>query len=482
MGFTMKTLGLLFAVVAAGLSLAGCSQPRPKAILGCNYKMLPISVGPAWQTRQLRTAAGDALARVPGSAEEELGAALRARRALRLRTTGSLGAAASTVEPDRFLALSGGGQHGAFGAGFFYGMGTLPTWDIVTGVSTGSLQSTLLFLANQKVPGDRDYAAWVDGPLSGKEGDTGFVVQPGTSNVGDLVLAYSILKEADLLRVRGGGAGLGAVLKGSSATFAPLRARLLKIMSLGTLQEVAEEGQKGRKLLVGVSNLDDGGAYAVDLTALVAPMLGNPSPADQARIQGCYVDALLASSSVPPGVPPVTLERLVDGPPVQPIEEKRIQMYMDGGARFGMFLQPEERAFEAAGPGGRAEVTLMVNTSMDPGTWTGTDQPMQRFSAISGALRAVDLLETQVYSFSAAQVEELGVRYGWLRMASLTRAPGGEKPENHVFYGKTCSQWQAIDAKAKPLQFYPWYMACTADYGRSRGATQQWNHRVPAQP
>ncbi|WP_066719477.1 patatin-like phospholipase family protein [Sphingomonas pituitosa] len=481
----MKILRSVVAVVAAGLSLAGCTQPRPKPIIGCNYTMLPISVSPAWQAKAVLPVAGDMLSRVTDRAADQLGSALRARRATRLRATAQPGALAMATEPDRFLALSGGGQHGAFGAGFFYGMaekGGLPTWDIVTGVSTGSLQSTLLFLANQPVPGDRDYAAWVDGPLSGAEGATGFVVKPGTSNVGDLVLAYSILKEADLLRVRGGGAALGALLKGSSASFAPLRARLRRIISLGTLRAVAEEGQKNRLLLVGVSNLDDGKAYAIDLTALAAPMLAAGLPrAEAERIQGCYVDALLASSSVPPGVPPVTLQRRAEGAAAAP-QTERTEMYMDGGARFGMFLQPVLRAFDAAGPGGKAEITLMVNTSMEPGSWSGTDAPMQRFSAVSGGLRAVDLLETQVYSFSAAQVEALGLEYGWLRMASLTRAPGGGAPQDHVFNGKSCAQWQAIDAKARPMQFYPWYMACTADYGRGRGAAQQWNHRVPTQP
>lgn len=435
-----------------------------------------IDVTPEWQGQRQRPAAENALLGAAGmTAADPLAAALQARRRSKQLATTTPGLVAAAVVPDQFLALSGGGQHGAFGAGFFYGLasqGALPSWDIVTGVSTGSLQSTLLFLANQPVPKDRDYAAWVDGPMSGKEGATGFVVTPGTSNVGDLVLAYSILKEADLLRVRAGGAGLGAVRKGSSATFGPLRARLLKIISLETLRLVAEEGARNRRLLVGVSNLDDGKAYSIDLTALVAPMASHSlSVADEERIHGCYVDALLASSSVPPGVPPVTLQN-----------PATTEMYMDGGARFGMFLQPQIEAFKAAGPGGRAEITLMVNTSMDPGSWTGTKAPMQRWSAVTAALRAVDLLETQVYSFSAAQVEGLGLRYGWLRMAVLAPTDGGEQPDDHVFNGKSCAQWQAIDAQAKPMQFYPWYMACTADYGRSRGAAQQWNHRVPAQP
>lgn len=482
----MKLLRSLALLAVAGLSLAGCTQPRPKAIQGCNYTMRPIDVTPEWQAHRRRPVAENALLEAGAPVADPLAAALQARRRSKQLPAATPGLVAAAIQPDQFLALSGGGQHGAFGAGFFYGLasqGALPEWDIVTGVSTGSLQSTLLFLANQRVPKDRDYPAWVDGPLSGQEGETGFVVKPGTSNVGDLVLAYSILKEADLLRVRAGGAGLGAVLKGSSASFGPLRARLLKIMSLETLRLVAEEGARNRRLLVGVSNLDDGKAYSIDLTALVAPMASHSlSVADEERIHGCYVDALLASSSVPPGVPPVTLERQVEGSPVQPIEATRTQMYMDGGARFGMFLQPQIEAFKAAGPGGKAEITLMVNTSMNPGSWSGTAQPVQRWSAVTAALRAVDLLETQVYSFSAAQVEGLGLRYGWLRMAVLAATDGGEQPDDHVFDGKTCAQWQAIDAQAKPMQFYPWYMACTADYGRSRGVTQQWNHRVPAQP
>jgi predicted acylesterase/phospholipase RssA len=47
------------------------------------------------------------------------------------------------------LALSGGGAHGAFGAGFIYGwteMSTMPEFKIVTGISTGALIACLTFL------------------------------------------------------------------------------------------------------------------------------------------------------------------------------------------------------------------------------------------------------------------------------------------------------------------------------------------------
>ena len=51
-----------------------------------------------------------------------------------------------------FLALSGGGSNGAFGAGVLCGwtkLGTRPTFKVVTGVSTGALQATPAFLGSK---------------------------------------------------------------------------------------------------------------------------------------------------------------------------------------------------------------------------------------------------------------------------------------------------------------------------------------------
>lgn len=463
MGVAMKSWGLVLLLVAAGWSLAGCSQPRPKPILGCAYQLVPLTVQTPSVPAPMRLQA------TPDPAAERWGEVLRERRKLRAPMMATEAKRSRPPPADQFLALSGGGQHGAFGAGFFYAMGTLPSWDIVTGVSTGSLQSTLLFLANQPVPDDRTDYSWVDGPLSGPGGDGRFVVRPHVSNVGDLVLAYSIAREADLLRVRKGGAALGTVFRGSAAQFDPLRARLLKIMTIGTLRAVGREWRdQNRQLFVGVSNLDDGEGYAIDMTELAARTLTTDAAGALSRIQGCYVDALLASSSVAPGVPPLTLDT-----------RRGTEMYMDGGARFGVFLEPMLRAFQNAG-GGRAQVTLMVNTTMEAPRWSGGEGPRQRWSAADAAARAVKLLETQVYRFSAASVETVGAMNGGLDMAYLGNAgiAGGEAPLDHGFNGKSCAAWLALDAAAKPLQFSPRYMACIADYGRSRGATAQWNRRL----
>src|SRR5204863_400759 len=63
-------------------------------------------------------------------------------------------AAARSGQPFRLLALSGGSLHGAFGAGFLDGWRRsspgerLPEFDVVTGISTGSILSTFAFLGN----------------------------------------------------------------------------------------------------------------------------------------------------------------------------------------------------------------------------------------------------------------------------------------------------------------------------------------------
>ena len=51
----------------------------------------------------------------------------------------------------QLLAVSGGGENGAFGAGLLCGwsdQGTRPTFDLVTGISTGALTAPFAFLGS----------------------------------------------------------------------------------------------------------------------------------------------------------------------------------------------------------------------------------------------------------------------------------------------------------------------------------------------
>ena len=55
----------------------------------------------------------------------------------------------------QLLAVSGGGENGAFGAGLLCGwseQGTRPTFELVTGVSTGALSAPFAYLGSSYDP------------------------------------------------------------------------------------------------------------------------------------------------------------------------------------------------------------------------------------------------------------------------------------------------------------------------------------------
>jgi hypothetical protein len=255
-----------------------------------------------------------------------------------------------------------------------------------------------------------------------------------------------------------------------------MEARLQALISPDTLRQITEEQAKGRKLFVGTVNLDDGKGYAIDLTELASRV---DAPAWQGRtatLQSCYIQALVASSSVPPSAYPVTLTIAGDDGP-------RTNMYMDGGARFGVFLQQIVQSLGGNVPKD-AKVTLIVNGVLYTEPWNADGAPMLKWSSLTVAARAVSLLENQVYRFSVASAEQFGIDHGGLNMAFISNEgiPGGEDPDKHVFNGKTCEAWNAIDNLAKPLEFHPLYMGCLSDYGRVRGAADQWNRVVGGLP
>lgn len=379
-----------------------------------------------------------------------------------------------------YLVLSGGSLNGAFGAGFFLGLqeaGALPPEPrVVTGISTGSLQSTFLFLARQTVPKDRDYS-WVGG-LATEPGNGLPELKPGRSNIEDLTLAYSIRQEGDILKPTGGDF-TGLVLKGAKGRLDPLRKRLLALISPDTIRQVAAQACRGRKLYVGVANVDDGYGYALDMTELALRAFdGDASPQLMTLVREAYVAGLIASSSVPIGAFPVTLRiRDFDLPLDQ---QHRTNLYIDGGARFGVFLREIARAeVESKQEGVASHVTMMVNTRLVVPPWQSGDlrKPDGKWSPISLAPRAVDLLENQVYQLSIRTVED---QADALRMAYISNynIENGELPDDHQYRGKGCGKWHDDEKAAlKPIQFYPGYMACLIDYGRTRGRAGQWNKK-----
>ena len=422
--------------------LAACAQVRPEVATGCvlpAYPMLVSDNEPGLMAAGVR----------PRSFADILDARLQAR---------SQSPAAAIGVPKEILVLSGGSQHGAFGAGLFRGMASVPTYDVVTAVSTGALQGTFLFLANQPEP-KRVYPAFMrPDPAIGA---------PGQSNVKDLALAYAISNESDLMKISKLGVA-GAAFDGSVGNFKPLRQALAGLISDETLLAVAAEADKGRALFVGVSNLDDGNGYAIDLTELAKNGRDN---GNISAVRQCYIDALVASASVPPGVPPVSLRTSPD---------LQTHLYMDGGARFGVFFQQVRKEVNDKFP---ANVTLIVNGALYGGPWTEKGKPVDKWSVVNFGLRAVDLMENQVYRFSVDDVESWAMANGSLKMAfisnqGLTKVT--TQPDAWPYNNMTCAQASADDdKKTHPQEFHPEYMRCLIDYGQARGKDEPWNKVVP---
>jgi len=172
------------------------------------------------------------------------------------------------------LSLSGGGQNGAFGAGFLIGWresGRRPELDIVTGVSTGALLATHALLGT---PAD-------DAILEE------MYTQVTNKNIFENRTIFGLVSGADSLR-----------------DTAPLRSLIAKYVTAETLQRVAAAFDDNRLILVGTTNVDYGQTWVWNMSLL----------AKHGKLD-LYRDVLLASASFPILFPPVEIEGhlFVDG-------------------------------------------------------------------------------------------------------------------------------------------------------------------------
>jgi hypothetical protein len=279
------TVLVLIGLAAAQISLAGCSIPErllavPKA-LTTQAKVTQAHVSPATNIRFWVNQDPDPLA------QEGL-EALRKEREY-LARTGHTG----PLPPVNFLAISGGGDNGAFGAGLLNGWtaaGSRPEFKIVTGVSTGALIAPLAFLGP-------DYDA-------------------------DLKKAYTTISKKDVYEERG---ILSALFDDGLADSRPFLELVSSYVTPEMLTRIAEEYAKGRLLLVGTTDLDARQPVIWNMTAIAAS--GDPGALDLFR------KILVASASVPGVFPPVMFAVEADG-------RKYQEMHVDGGAMAQVFLYP----------------------------------------------------------------------------------------------------------------------------------------------
>ncbi len=171
------------------------------------------------------------------------------------------------------LALSGGGANGAFGAGFLCGWtqaGTRPKFKIVTGISTGTIIATLVFLG-----------AEYDEML--KE----IYTTATTSIVFDKKNFISCLHNK------------------SFADTEPLKRLIEKYSNETVLKAIAKEHLNGRRLYLGTTNLD-----AQRLMVWNMGIIANSGHPDALEL---FRKILLASLSVPCIFPPVYFDVEIDG-------------------------------------------------------------------------------------------------------------------------------------------------------------------------
>jgi len=236
-----------------------------------------------------------------------------------------------------FLALSGGGAKGAFGAGFLNGWtdsGIRPEFKIVTGISTGALIAPLAFL--------------------GPEYDA------------ELAESYTTIRTRDILNVQGLlGWGVLPVLFGESyASTKPLQDMISDLVTPEVLDAIAAEHKKGRRLYIGSTNLDAQRVVIWDMGAIASS--GHPNALKLFR------KVMLASASIPGAFPPVYFDVEIDG-------KKYDEMHVDGGTIAGVFGYGS-KLFEKSQKKGMCSFYVIKNSKLD----VEAEQVKRHFFPISG--------------------------------------------------------------------------------------------------
>jgi hypothetical protein len=272
-----------FAVVMCGLLwMAGCGSPRPQqgAICTSPPQATPTAAVVASQQAPL----GPLLATQPRLAPAPAGAST-----LEIDPTNDafiqdpLDSVQHATGFYPVLAVSAGGQWGAYGAGVLAGLDAarqIPDFRLVTGISTGAMLAPLMFLG--------DFA--------------------GAKQL------YTNITSDDIYRTR----PLSALITANSiADNSPLRRKVEAVLTPAVIAQIRSENVSHHRVLAVQSvDIDAGVSVVFDLTAIAAekyhPCGENVSPRD------CIIHAVMAAAAIPVAFPP----EFIQG-----------DMYVDGGLR-----------------------------------------------------------------------------------------------------------------------------------------------------
>lgn len=221
------------------------------------------------------------------------------------------------------LAISGGAEDGAFGAGLLVGWsdsGTRPVFDLVTGVSSGALIAPFAFL--------------------GREHD---------SQLREIFTEYG---RKDIFTYN-----VPSLLGGSALVDdAPLARLIEKYVDDKFLREIASERIKGRILLIGTTNLDTQRPVLWDM--------GRIAMSNNRGATVLFRKILLASATLPGIFPPVRIQVRVGA-------QNYDELHVDGGVTRQVFIAPSIFSFVSHDqrPGRRAtkpRLFVIRNGKLDP--------------------------------------------------------------------------------------------------------------------
>jgi predicted acylesterase/phospholipase RssA len=240
------------------------------------------------------------------------------------KTEGRLSSGVERHPPvSNLLAISGGAEDGAFGAGLLVGWsdaGTRPVFDLVTGVSSGALIAPFAFLGREH-----------DGQLR------------------DIFTKYE-RKDIFTYNVHG-------LIEGSAlADDRPLAKLIEKYVDEAFLQEVAKARLNGRILLIGTTNLDTQRPVLWDM--------GRIAMSRDRDALGLFRKILLASATLPGVFPPVRIQVRVGG-------QSYDELHVDGGVTRQVFIAPSIFSFAShdqkpARPATKPRLYVIRNGKIDP--------------------------------------------------------------------------------------------------------------------
>lgn len=215
----------------------------------------------------------------------------------------------------KMLALSGGGEDGAFGAGALCGLtqrGTRPDFDVVTGVSTGALIAPMAFLG---------------------------------SSCDDALQHMFLDHDADdIMQFR----WLAALTSDGLYDTDPLAQLIAYYTPVQTLEAIAQKHADGARLFIATANLATSKAIVWDMGAIA-----------QAQEYDLFRAAIRASGALPVLFSPVRIWFEQD-------ERVMSETHLDGGVQMQVLATPAA-AFEVdARPARGGSVYLLINNTLDP--------------------------------------------------------------------------------------------------------------------